>query len=139
MFCKQIIISTNINVVNYCTHSLHTQHTTLHYTQVQAIIPLHTTPDETLTPSVTLLLNVFGTAAMRVYNAVLTGQRVLFVGYNHAAGDVCKFVLAACAMVAPPLCGIVHRTFPYANLSDLSFLETPGFVAGVSYCCVYSS
>lgn len=38
-----------------------------------------------------------------VYNAVLTGQRVLFVGYNHAAGDVCKIVLAACALVSPPV------------------------------------
>lgn len=40
---------------------------------------------------------------MSIYNAVLTGQRVLFVGYNHAAGDVCKIVLAACALVSPPL------------------------------------
>lgn len=39
---------------------------------------------------------------MTIYNAVLTGQRVLFVGYNHAAGDVCKIVLAACALVSPP-------------------------------------
>jgi Stabilization of polarity axis len=99
--------------------------------QVQAAVPLHSCPDETLTPSVTLLFTVFGTAAMRIYNAVITGQRVLFVGYNHAAGDVGKLALAACAMVAPPLRGIVRRTFPYANLSDLTFLETAGYVAGV--------
>ncbi|CAN0338931.1 unnamed protein product, partial [Phaeothamnion confervicola] len=99
---------------------------------VQAIIPLHTSPDETVTPSLTLLVRVFGAATMRIYNAVLTGQRVLFVGYNHAAGDVCKVVLAACAMVAPPLEGVIHRAFPYASLSDLSFLETEGFIAGVT-------
>ena len=40
---------------------------------------------------------------MSIYNAVLTGRRVLFVGYNHAAGDVCKIVLAACALVSPPV------------------------------------
>lgn len=40
---------------------------------------------------------------MTIYNAVLTGRRVLFVGYNHAAGDVCKIVLAACALVSPPI------------------------------------
>lgn len=45
---------------------------------------------------------------MTIYNAVLTGQRVLFVGYNHAAGDVCKIVLAACALVSPPL-EVSHR------------------------------
>ncbi|CAN0224647.1 unnamed protein product, partial [Hapterophycus canaliculatus] len=28
--------------------------------------------------------------------------------------------------------GILHRAFPYASLSDLSFLETPSFVAGVT-------
>ncbi|KAG5182589.1 docking domain of Afi1 for Arf3 in vesicle trafficking-domain-containing protein [Tribonema minus] len=99
---------------------------------VHTAIPLHSTPDETLTPSVTLLFTVFGAAAMRIYNAVITGQRVLFVGYNHAAGDVGKLVLAACAMVAPPLRGIVRRTFPYANLSDLAFLETPAYIAGVT-------
>ena len=41
--------------------------------QVHAVIPLHTTPDETLTPSVTHLINVFGIATMRIYNTVLTG------------------------------------------------------------------
>lgn len=40
---------------------------------------------------------------MTIYNAVLTGRRVLFVGYNHAAGDVCRIVLAACALVSPPI------------------------------------
>lgn len=40
---------------------------------------------------------------MAIYNAVLTGRRVVFVGYNHAAGDVCKIVLAACALVSPPI------------------------------------
>ena len=28
--------------------------------------------------------------------------------------------------------GILHRAFPYASLSDLSFLETPSFIAGVT-------
>ncbi|CAN0551177.1 unnamed protein product [Ectocarpus sp. 8 AP-2014] len=69
---------------------------------------------------------------MAIYNAVLTGRRVIFVGYNHAAGDVCKIVLAACALVSPPIQGILHRAYPYASLSDLSFLETPSYVAGVT-------
>ncbi|CAM9981927.1 unnamed protein product, partial [Scytosiphon promiscuus] len=28
--------------------------------------------------------------------------------------------------------GVLRRAFPYASLSDLSFLETPSFVAGVT-------
>ncbi|CAN0090813.1 unnamed protein product, partial [Ectocarpus sp. 4 AP-2014] len=100
---------------------------------VQASIPLYAFPDETLSPSVTLLVNLFGQNVMAIYNAVLTGRRVIFVGYNHAAGDVCKIVLAACALVSPPLQqGILHRAYPYASLSDLSFLETPSYVAGVT-------
>ncbi|CAN0141396.1 unnamed protein product, partial [Discosporangium mesarthrocarpum] len=99
---------------------------------IQASVPLHTFPCETLNPAVTMLINLFGQSFIRIYNAVLTGQRVLFVGYNHAAGDVCKMVLAACALVSPPVEGILHRAFPYANLSDLSFLQVPGFVAGVT-------
>ncbi|CAM9773411.1 unnamed protein product [Scytosiphon promiscuus] len=71
--------------------------------KVLAAIPLYSFPDETLTPSVTLLINLFGQSVMSIYNAVLTGRRVLFVGYNHAAGDVCKIVLAACALVSPPV------------------------------------
>ncbi|CAN0181531.1 unnamed protein product, partial [Ectocarpus fasciculatus] len=100
---------------------------------VQASIPLYAFPDETLTSSVTLLVNLFGQNVMAIYNAVLTGRRVIFVGYNHAAGDVCKIVLAACALVSPPIQqGILHRAYPYASLSDLSFLETPSYVAGVT-------
>eukprot|EP00904_Undaria_pinnatifida_P005219 jgi/Undpi1/1827/HiC_scaffold_12.g05214.m1 len=107
---------------------------TFHYggRAVQASLPLYSYPDETMSTSVTLLVNLFGQSIMSIYNAVLTGRRVMFVGYNHAAGDVCKIVLAACALVSPPIQGILHRAFPYASLSDLSFLETPSFVAGVT-------
>lgn len=41
-------------------------------------------------------------SVMTIYNAVLTGRRVLFVGYNHPAGEICEIVLAACALVSPP-------------------------------------
>ena len=61
----------------------------------------------------------------------LAKKRVLFVGYNHAARDVCRAVLSAVAMVAP-IPNIIHRTHPYANLTDLSFLDTPGYIAGVT-------
>lgn len=78
------------------------------------------------------LLLKFGEQSMVLYNAVLTGQRVLVVGYNQPAGDVCNYVLAMSSLVCPPLFGLIHRQYPYANLTDLSFLSTPGFIAGVT-------
>lgn len=86
-------------------------------------IPLYRTPDEVGDISVTALVRTFGEATMRIFHAILMKQRVLFVGYNHAAGDVAQMVFSAVAMVAPPLTNIIKRTYPYANLSDLSFLE----------------
>eukprot|EP00638_Chattonella_subsalsa_P009695 CAMPEP_0117734876 /NCGR_PEP_ID=MMETSP0947-20121206/947_1 /TAXON_ID=44440 /ORGANISM="Chattonella subsalsa, Strain CCMP2191" /LENGTH=342 /DNA_ID=CAMNT_0005549763 /DNA_START=26 /DNA_END=1054 /DNA_ORIENTATION=- len=67
---------------------------------------------------------------MKIFNAVLAGQRVMFVAYNLAAESICQLVLAACGMVSPPLTGLSRRAFPYAMLSDLSFLEVPGYIAG---------
>ena len=91
-------------------------------------------PDEVLDARVGDLVRAFGEGGtVRILNAILGGERVLFVGYNQAAGDVCRFVLSACRMVSPPLVGLLRtRCFPYANLTDLSFLEVPGFVAGVT-------
>eukprot|EP00596_Hydrurales_sp_CCMP1899_P005118 CAMPEP_0119050090 /NCGR_PEP_ID=MMETSP1177-20130426/68129_1 /TAXON_ID=2985 /ORGANISM="Ochromonas sp, Strain CCMP1899" /LENGTH=771 /DNA_ID=CAMNT_0007028091 /DNA_START=405 /DNA_END=2720 /DNA_ORIENTATION=- len=40
-------------------------------------------------------------------------------------------VLTAAAMISP-LPNILHRTFPYANLTDLSFLDVEGYIAGVT-------
>lgn len=36
------------------------------------------------------------------------------------------------ALVSPPLVDIIRRVFPYASLSDLSFLDTKGYIAGVT-------
>jgi Stabilization of polarity axis len=86
------------------------------------VIPLYRSLDDVGDVSVTTLVRTLGPSVMRVYNAILTKQRVLFVGYNHAARDVSGIVLAAVAMVAP-MPNILHRTYPYANLTDLAFLE----------------
>lgn len=86
-------------------------------------IPLYRTPDEVGDLSISDLIRVFGDSTMRIYHAILTKQRVLFVGYNHAAKDVGRMVLSAVSMVSPPMTNIIRRTFPYATLSDLGFLE----------------
>jgi hypothetical protein len=70
---------------------------------------------------------------LQVYNAVLASQRVLFVGHAHAAQEVGHMVLGAAALAAPLLAGLLlERAFPYASLTDLRFLEVPGFIAGVT-------
>ncbi|KAG6598110.1 Arf3-interacting protein 1, N-terminal domain [Phytophthora cinnamomi] len=82
--------------------------------------------------TLTQLLQTFGDQAMTLFNAVLTGQRVIMLGYNRPAGEVCNFVLATSSLVCPPLFGLIHRQYPYANLTDLGFLSTPGYIAGVT-------
>ncbi|CAE7491469.1 mesA [Symbiodinium microadriaticum] len=100
---------------------------------VPLALTLHTCPDDVGAANLSFLLRVFQLqGSMRIFNAVLTRKRVLFVGYDHAAGDVSQMVLSAVAMVAPPLCGVIRRAFPYVNLTDLSFLEVDGFIAGAT-------
>eukprot|EP01031_Cornospumella_fuschlensis_P031351 gene31351-37889_t len=53
-------------------------------------IPIFRTIDEVGVVSVSQLLKIFGESTMRIYHAILTKQRVLFVGYNHAASDIAQ-------------------------------------------------
>lgn len=95
-------------------------------------IPLHTTPDDLGISNLTFLIKIFRESTMKIYHSILTKKRILFVGYDHAAGDVCQMVLSAISMIAPPFVNIIKRAFPYANLTDLSFLEVDGYIAGVT-------
>jgi hypothetical protein len=91
--------------------------------KVPLIFPIHNSPDDIGGSSLSFLLRIFRENAMKIYHHILTKKRVLFVGYDHAAGDVCQMVLSAVNMVSPPIPNVIRRAFPYANLSDLSFLE----------------
>lgn len=85
--------------------------------------------------SLTALVRRFGSDVMIIYNAVLTGRRVLFLGQRGVpAGEVASAVLACAHMFCPPLPGgeLQRRLFPHSTLSDLSFLALPGYVAGVT-------
>ncbi|GAA5982185.1 hypothetical protein JCM10908_004772 [Rhodotorula pacifica] len=74
-------------------------------------------------------------AVIVLLNAILTGQRVVFLGHGQPAGRVAELVLAACALASgggSVLHGIEDRAFPYTNLSNLDNLQNiPGFIAGV--------
>jgi hypothetical protein len=100
-------------------------------------IPLHTSPDEFYDYKIDFLLSLFGASTARILNAILARQRVLFVGYNHAASTLAHIVMSAASLVSPPLPGLIRRLVPYATLSDLSFLEvtTP---SDVSISCLSS-
>lgn len=95
-------------------------------------IPLFQGSDEVGDINLTNFIKLLGDSTMKIYNAILANKRVLFVGYNHSAASIAQMVLSAVCMVAPVLPGIIRRVFPYANLTDLSFLEVPGYIAGVT-------
>lgn len=111
-------------------------------TVITTSIPLYRTPDEVGDICVSNLLRVFGENTMRIFNAILSGQRVLFVGYNHAAKDVAQMVLSAVAMVAPPLTNVIRRVYAYANLTDLTFLQVwPVYLSlylTLTFLCLHS-
>ena len=57
--------------------------------------PLYHSPDDVGAAKISFLLQIFKENSMKIYNAIVTKKRVLFVGYDHAAGDVCQMVLSA--------------------------------------------
>ena len=95
-------------------------------------LPLHSHDEDVGVINLTYFIQIFGENTMKVYNAILTSKRVLIVGYNHSASDVAQLVVTAASTVSPYITGLVLRTFPYANLTDLSFLQVPGYIAGRS-------
>lgn len=65
-------------------------------------------------------------AVIVLLNAILTGQRVVFLGHGQPAGRVAELVLAASALASgcgTVLQGIENRVFPYTNLSNLDNLQ----------------
>ncbi|KAG8733344.1 hypothetical protein FRC12_018912, partial [Ceratobasidium sp. 428] len=70
-----------------------------------------------------------------LFNALVTQQRIIFLGQRCAAGDVANFVLAACAFGAgcSVLRGFTERAFPFVGLFHTRVLETlTYFIAGAS-------
>ncbi|EGO29734.1 hypothetical protein SERLADRAFT_365750 [Serpula lacrymans var. lacrymans S7.9] len=71
-----------------------------------------------------------------LFNALVTGKRVLFLGHNIPAGQVASYVLSACALgsgCGAILRGFIERAFPYAGLAGGEEWEsTPAYIAGVT-------
>jgi hypothetical protein len=68
---------------------------TLFGVDMQLPIPTYHSPDDIGAANISYLLQIFKENSMKIYNAIVTKKRVLFVGYDHAAGDVCQMVLSA--------------------------------------------
>lgn len=54
-----------------------------------------------------------------LFNALVTGKRIIFLGHGRPAGQVALYVLSACALgsgCGALLRGFIVRAFPYANL-----------------------
>lgn len=55
-----------------------------------------------------------------LFNALVTGKRIIFLGFQRPAGQVASFVLAACALgsgCGAVMRGFIARAFPYAGLT----------------------
>ncbi|KAJ7803801.1 stabilization of polarity axis-domain-containing protein [Mycena olivaceomarginata] len=129
----------------------HFYHTTVVYKDHQLPIkmPLATFPEEVGEYSLITLIKAFSSQALVsgpqhphlhtngpqthpiiiLFNALVTGKRIIFLGYRKPAGEVSSFVLSACALGSG--CGV--RAFPYANLNNRDEWEAvPAFIAGVT-------
>lgn len=71
-----------------------------------------------------------------LFNALVTGKRILFLGHNIPAGQVANYVLSACALgsgCGAVLRGFIERSFPYAGLAGgEDWVSMPAYIAGVT-------
>jgi hypothetical protein len=71
-----------------------------------------------------------------LFNALITGKRIIFLGHRRPAGQVSNYVLSACALgsgCGQVLRGYIERAFPYAHLKNKDDWENvPGYIAGVT-------
>lgn len=71
-----------------------------------------------------------------LFNALITGKRIIFLGSGQPAGSVANLVLAACALASgggSVIRGFTERAFPYSHLANLDrHDEVAGYIAGVA-------
>ncbi|KAI0642652.1 spindle pole body interacting protein [Trametes meyenii] len=137
----------------------HFFHTAINYNEhlLPVKVPLSTFPEEvgegslimlctTFSPTITNMsgplhphLHTNGSLTPPVivlFNALITGKRIIFLGHHKLAENVSNHVLAACALGSG--CGVVmrgfiKRAFPYATLINREEWESiPGYIAGVT-------
>ncbi|KAF8893423.1 stabilization of polarity axis-domain-containing protein [Infundibulicybe gibba] len=136
----------------------HFYHTSVAYRdhQIPIKMPLSTFPEEVGDYSLITLIKVFSSHQLVsgpqhphlhtngpqthpiiiLFNALVTGKRIIFLGHRKPAGQVSAFVLSACALgsgCGAVLRGFIERSFPYANLNNRDEWESvPAYIAGVT-------
>ncbi|TBU25631.1 mesa protein [Dichomitus squalens] len=137
----------------------HFYHTAINYNEhlLPVKVPLSTFPEEVGEGSLTLLCTTFSPTittmtgplhphlhtngmltppVIVLFNALITGKRIIFLGHQKLAENVSNHVLAACALgsgCGVVLRGFIKRTFPYATLINREQWESiPGYIAGVT-------
>ncbi|KAG7098250.1 hypothetical protein E1B28_000212 [Marasmius oreades] len=158
------MLNTSKPSASYLTKDTHFFHTTVEYKstveykdhKLPIKMPLSTFPEEVGDYSLITLVKVFSSPQLVsgpqhphlhtsgpqthpiiiLFNALVTGKRVIFLGHKRPAGEVSTFVLAACALgsgCGAVLRGFVERAFPYANLNNRDEWESvPAYIAGVT-------
>ncbi|KAI0739001.1 mesa protein [Daedaleopsis nitida] len=137
----------------------HFYHTSINYNEhiLPVKVPLSTFPEEVGEGSLTMLCTTFSPhittmagpthphlhtngsltpPVIVLFNALITGKRVIFLGHHKLAENVSNHVLAACALgsgCGVVLRGFIKRAFPYATLINREEWENiPGYIAGVT-------
>lgn len=93
------------------------------YSLIQ-LIQTFSSPASTLSGPLHPHLHTNGPAThpiMILFNALVTGKRIIFLGYQRPAGQVSSYVLSACALgsgCGTIFRGFIERAFPYANLTN---------------------
>jgi hypothetical protein len=85
-------------------------------------LPLYLDDDEISDDKVSIkkLIQKFKEKIILIYNYILNGKRVLFIGYNQKASDVCYYVLSTYLLVKPLKNLIKNRIYPYSSINSLS-------------------
>ncbi|KAI0366822.1 spindle pole body interacting protein [Pilatotrama ljubarskyi] len=150
---------TGASVTSAALKDSHFYHTVINYNEhlLPVKVPLSTFPEEVGEGSVTMLCTTFSPAITTMsgplhphlhtngaltppiiilFNALITGKRVIFLGHHKLAENVSNHVLAACALASGSgvvLRGFIKRAFPYATLINREEWESiPGYIAGVT-------
>mmetsp|Transcript_4056 Transcript_4056/g.5998 ORF Transcript_4056/g.5998 Transcript_4056/m.5998 type:complete len:678 (+) Transcript_4056:27-2060(+) len=95
--------------------------------------------------SISWLISEFGSNVMLLFNALLTGQKILIchtvesmsstLSQGHrtpSAGTIARYVLSLALLLSsmPEESFLLKRFYPYISILDQSYLETNGFVVG---------
>ena len=68
---------------------------------------------------------------MQILNAIMLEKRVLLLGRLRPVGQIVRWVLSAVMLACPPYHGLLdQRVFPYASLVNMTWMETPAYIAG---------